>query len=67
MRINYVQKSSILLDGTGIRKNTECVTKSCESPDWLIQTCYQSASLCVTEMAFFYLALCEMFSEKFYC
>ena len=22
---------------------TECVTKSCDPPNWLIQTCYQSA------------------------
>ena len=31
---------------------TECVTKSCDPPNWLIQTCYQSASSCVTETTF---------------
>ena len=31
---------------------TECVTKSCDPPDWLIQTCYQSASSRVTETVF---------------
>ena len=30
----------------------ECVTKSCYPPDWLIQTCYQSASSRVTENTF---------------
>ena len=28
---------------------TKCVTKSCDLPDWLIQSCYQSASSRVTE------------------
>ena len=33
---------------------TKCVNKSCDSatPDWLIKTCYQSASSLVTETAF---------------
>ena len=31
---------------------TECVTKSYDPPDWLIQTCYQSASSRVTETTF---------------
>ena len=30
---------------------TKCVKKSCDSPDWLIQSCYQSASTHVTETA----------------
>ena len=28
---------------------TRFVTKSCDSPDWLIQSSYQSASSCVSE------------------
>ena len=31
---------------------TECITKSCDPPDWLIQTCYQSATSHVTETTF---------------
>ena len=31
---------------------TECVTKSCDPPDRLVQTCYQSASSRVTETTF---------------
>ena len=31
---------------------TECVTKSCDPPYWMIQTCYPSASSCVTETTF---------------
>ena len=31
---------------------SKCITKSCDPPDWLIQTCYQSASSHVTETAF---------------
>ena len=31
---------------------TQWVTKSCDPPDWLIQVCYQFASLCVTETTF---------------
>ena len=31
---------------------TECVIKSCDPLDWLILTCYQSASACVTETTF---------------
>ena len=32
---------------------TECVTKWCDPPDWLVQTCYQSASSRVTKTTFF--------------
>ena len=31
---------------------TECATKSCDPPEWLIQASYQSASSRVTETAF---------------
>ena len=31
---------------------TECVTKSCDPPDWLVQTCYESGSSHVTETTF---------------
>ena len=30
----------------------KCFTKSCDPPDWFIQTCYQSASSRVTETTF---------------
>ena len=28
------------------------VYRSCDPPDWLVQTCYQSASPCITETTF---------------
>ena len=45
---------------------TECVTKSCDLPDCLIQTCYKSASSCVTETTFLTWS-CETFVQKFKC
>ena len=27
---------------------SKCVTKLCDSPDWLIQTCHQSARVCAS-------------------
>ena len=44
---------------------TECVTKSCDSPDWLIQTCCQSASSRVTEMAYFTWSCSKCFQKCF--
>ena len=44
---------------------TECVTKSCDSLDLLIQTCYQSASSRVTEMAFWTWPCAKCFQKCF--
>ena len=49
---------------------TECVTKSCDSPYWLIQNCYQFASSHVTETAFFTKCFQKFFSvhrKSYHC
>ena len=44
---------------------TNSIIKSCDSPHWLIQTCYQSISSHVTENHFFDLAMWDMFQNMF--
>ena len=44
---------------------TECVTKLCDPADWLIQTCYQSASSHITETTFFTWPCSKCFQKCF--
>ena len=45
---------------------TNSVKISCDSPNWLIQSCYQSASSCVTETTFL-TKKCFSVKESYHC
>ena len=64
--LNYMYLiGGLFVHATYFNLFTECVAKSCDWPNLLIQTCYQSASSYVTEKAFFTWPCAKCFQKCF--